>query len=327
MRPEGRRASPVAGAAEPAGHPGQPGRADEEQHAPRSGRVLELGCGAGDLSLALAEHGYEVHGVDIAPTAIDFMNARRPLPAACPRTSRPVLRWSSPVFARGSSTWSSTATASIASSAPTALAFWPRSAGAEARRGSPRGHHVRRGDQRRAALHLRPGLSLRSRRGRCGHTLYRPSRGHPERDRGLRLSGARIQGPDREGTSRGTWRACRCGRRLLEPMKGRVAGLLRFREGERGHARSRVPGERGRRHWKFKPPTSPTLHCGSPPAPPILSPSSPPRNTGPSPRGTGAPGRHCRIPPTCNSPRGRAMKHSPHFQRPDAIRTSGAHSL
>jgi ubiquinone/menaquinone biosynthesis C-methylase UbiE len=41
-------------------------------HAPQSGRILELGCGAGDLSLFLAEAGYDVHGVDIAPTAIDW---------------------------------------------------------------------------------------------------------------------------------------------------------------------------------------------------------------------------------------------------------------
>ncbi len=41
-------------------------------YAPQSGRTLELGCGAGDLSLFLAEVGYDVHGVDISPTAIDW---------------------------------------------------------------------------------------------------------------------------------------------------------------------------------------------------------------------------------------------------------------
>lgn len=39
---------------------------------PKSGRVLELGCGAGDLSLELAARGYEVSGVDIAPAAIEW---------------------------------------------------------------------------------------------------------------------------------------------------------------------------------------------------------------------------------------------------------------
>ncbi len=39
---------------------------------PKSGRVLELGCGAGDLSLELAARGYEVFGVDIALTAIEW---------------------------------------------------------------------------------------------------------------------------------------------------------------------------------------------------------------------------------------------------------------
>ena len=39
---------------------------------PKDGRVLELGCGAGDLSLELAARGYEVSGVDIAPTAIEW---------------------------------------------------------------------------------------------------------------------------------------------------------------------------------------------------------------------------------------------------------------
>jgi ubiquinone/menaquinone biosynthesis C-methylase UbiE len=39
---------------------------------PRSGVLLELGCGAGDLTLAMAEDGFEAHGVDIAPTAISW---------------------------------------------------------------------------------------------------------------------------------------------------------------------------------------------------------------------------------------------------------------
>lgn len=37
---------------------------------PSRGRVLELGCGAGNLSLWLEEQGYEVTGIDISPTAI-----------------------------------------------------------------------------------------------------------------------------------------------------------------------------------------------------------------------------------------------------------------
>ncbi|MES2464196.1 MAG: class I SAM-dependent methyltransferase [Armatimonadota bacterium] len=37
---------------------------------PIEGRLLEMGCGAGDITLWLAEKGYEVYGVDIAPTAI-----------------------------------------------------------------------------------------------------------------------------------------------------------------------------------------------------------------------------------------------------------------
>lgn len=34
------------------------------------GKLLELGCGAGNITLYLAGRGYEVYGVDIAPTAI-----------------------------------------------------------------------------------------------------------------------------------------------------------------------------------------------------------------------------------------------------------------
>jgi ubiquinone/menaquinone biosynthesis C-methylase UbiE len=40
--------------------------------APRQGRLLELGCGAGNLSLALAERGFDVYGVDFSATAIEW---------------------------------------------------------------------------------------------------------------------------------------------------------------------------------------------------------------------------------------------------------------
>jgi len=42
----------------------------QTQSFPNQGRLLELGCGAGNLSLYFAQQGYEVVGVDIAPTAI-----------------------------------------------------------------------------------------------------------------------------------------------------------------------------------------------------------------------------------------------------------------
>ncbi|MCD4818633.1 MAG: methyltransferase domain-containing protein [Candidatus Cloacimonetes bacterium] len=38
--------------------------------APRVGKFLELGCGAGNIAIWLAKKGYETYGVDIAPTAI-----------------------------------------------------------------------------------------------------------------------------------------------------------------------------------------------------------------------------------------------------------------
>jgi 2-polyprenyl-3-methyl-5-hydroxy-6-metoxy-1,4-benzoquinol methylase len=37
---------------------------------PAPGRLLELGCGAGNIALHLARRGWDVQGVDIAPTAI-----------------------------------------------------------------------------------------------------------------------------------------------------------------------------------------------------------------------------------------------------------------
>ena len=39
---------------------------------PQQGSLLELGCGAGNLSIYFAQAGYTVTGVDIAPTAIEW---------------------------------------------------------------------------------------------------------------------------------------------------------------------------------------------------------------------------------------------------------------
>lgn len=39
---------------------------------PHTGRVLEIGCGAGDLSLFLAMRGFEVWGVDVSPFAVGW---------------------------------------------------------------------------------------------------------------------------------------------------------------------------------------------------------------------------------------------------------------
>jgi ubiquinone/menaquinone biosynthesis C-methylase UbiE len=38
----------------------------------KTGNVLELGCGAGDVSLLFAGNGYKVSGIDISPTAIEW---------------------------------------------------------------------------------------------------------------------------------------------------------------------------------------------------------------------------------------------------------------
>jgi ubiquinone/menaquinone biosynthesis C-methylase UbiE len=44
--------------------------------APTSGRLLELGCGAGNISLWFVRQGFEVTGVDISPTAIEWAKER-----------------------------------------------------------------------------------------------------------------------------------------------------------------------------------------------------------------------------------------------------------
>jgi ubiquinone/menaquinone biosynthesis C-methylase UbiE len=44
----------------------------QTDYAPKRGKLLELGCGDGANSLWLATRGYEVYGVDISPTAIEW---------------------------------------------------------------------------------------------------------------------------------------------------------------------------------------------------------------------------------------------------------------
>jgi 2-polyprenyl-3-methyl-5-hydroxy-6-metoxy-1,4-benzoquinol methylase len=39
---------------------------------PKRGKLLELGCGTGNVTIWLAARGYFVHGVDISPTAVDY---------------------------------------------------------------------------------------------------------------------------------------------------------------------------------------------------------------------------------------------------------------
>ena len=48
-------------------------------NAPKAGRLLELGCGAGNMTVWFAEKGYEAYGIDIAPTAIDWAKERSKL--------------------------------------------------------------------------------------------------------------------------------------------------------------------------------------------------------------------------------------------------------
>lgn len=47
---------------------------------PMGKRVLELGCGAGNLASLLVQQGFDVTGVDVSPTAIEW--ARERVPAA-----------------------------------------------------------------------------------------------------------------------------------------------------------------------------------------------------------------------------------------------------
>jgi ubiquinone/menaquinone biosynthesis C-methylase UbiE len=44
----------------------------KKSYVPESGKFLELGCGAGEITLWFAEKGYESYGIDIATTAIEW---------------------------------------------------------------------------------------------------------------------------------------------------------------------------------------------------------------------------------------------------------------
>ncbi|WP_305783336.1 class I SAM-dependent methyltransferase [Symbioplanes lichenis] len=42
----------------------------------RGPRVLDLGCGTGELAIALARHGHQVTGIDISPVAVEAARAK-----------------------------------------------------------------------------------------------------------------------------------------------------------------------------------------------------------------------------------------------------------
>ncbi|WP_436533841.1 class I SAM-dependent methyltransferase [Actinoplanes sp. HUAS TT8] len=46
------------------------------EHGIRGPKVLDLGCGTGDLACTLARRGYHVTGIDISPTAIERARAK-----------------------------------------------------------------------------------------------------------------------------------------------------------------------------------------------------------------------------------------------------------
>jgi ubiquinone/menaquinone biosynthesis C-methylase UbiE len=49
----------------------QPALLEMVRRFPPGGLVLDIGCGSGDLAIALAEEGHEVLGIDFVPNAID----------------------------------------------------------------------------------------------------------------------------------------------------------------------------------------------------------------------------------------------------------------
>jgi len=58
-----------------------------EQGVIAPGRALEVGCGTGTNALWLATQGFDVHGIDVAPLAIDRAEAKRRAAGAAVRFS------------------------------------------------------------------------------------------------------------------------------------------------------------------------------------------------------------------------------------------------
>ena len=58
-----------------------------EQGAITPGRALEVGCGTGTNAIWLASRGFDVHGIDVAPLAIEMAEAKREAAAVSLRLS------------------------------------------------------------------------------------------------------------------------------------------------------------------------------------------------------------------------------------------------
>ena len=67
---------------------GQPDLLELIERLPPTGRVLDLGCGTGDLAIDLARRGIQVLGIDFVPAALDVARARA---SALPRESARLL--------------------------------------------------------------------------------------------------------------------------------------------------------------------------------------------------------------------------------------------
>jgi SAM-dependent methyltransferase len=64
---------------------------------PRGGRALDVGCGAGTLSVYLAKHGFDVTGIDVIPKALELAGAHaRAAGADVTFVEADALAWAAP---------------------------------------------------------------------------------------------------------------------------------------------------------------------------------------------------------------------------------------